>query len=173
MSRESSWEGRERIFRFAFLMLGDPLAANDVAREAVRRAGAYIPTDEALGELYGAALDLCHRRMRDANHDQPLVSSLDEVFRRPVPQPETAALQAEHQRLAVVSGGLLPGLREVFILRFVEGLSAAAVARACRISVDAVRARCERARSLLRTDLADLTRYLSPNVQAQLQTDEA
>lgn len=166
-----------RLFRFAYLMLGEPSLAAEVARDAIARAG-HEPSkplppgdEEALGRLYGAALELCRSRIRRYDPDRIPMTMEEAVVEDPHRPPTTAALQEEHQKLVVAAAGLLPGLREVFILRFVEALPVGAVAQACRITRDAVQTRIDRARALMRTELADFARYLSADVLALLEAE--
>jgi len=78
------------------------------------------------------------------------------VERQPSRNPEQHAFAGELRSLLESSIDELPdGLREVFMLRDVDGLNTAETAECLGVSEDAVKTRLSRARAALRNDLAD------------------
>jgi RNA polymerase sigma-70 factor (ECF subfamily) len=117
--------------------------------------------------LYTIARRFCIKKRRrgkfaPAREESLDAPGIDAVYRLadPAPSPEQTATNRELQRaLTRAIDGLEPALREVLVLRDVEGLSAAEVATVLGISVDAVKSRLHRARVAVR-------RVLSPALDA-------
>jgi RNA polymerase sigma-70 factor (ECF subfamily) len=107
---------------------------------------------------YNASLDRLRRKPTD-----PLPADDSDEANIPMPQsfvdwgpsPEGALLKAEaHVTLDTAIAALPPGLRAVFVLRDIEGLTTEATAEALGLSVAAVKVRLHRARLALRERLA-------------------
>ena len=81
----------------------------------------------------------------------------------PVQNPERQAFAGELRGLLEWAIDTLPdGMREVFVLRDVEGLSTAEVAESLDVSEDVVKTRLSRGRAALRRALLDRTGASAP-----------
>jgi RNA polymerase sigma-70 factor (ECF subfamily) len=84
---------------------------------------------------------------------------------RPIENPERQAFTGELRSLLEWAIDTLPpGMREVFVLRDVEGLSTAEVAEALDVSEDVVKTRLSRGRAALRRVLLERTGATAPEV---------
>jgi len=85
------------------------------------------------------------------------------VERQPSRNPEQHAFAGELRSLLESSIDELPdGLREVFMLRDVDGLNTAETAECLGVSEDVVKTRLSRARAALRNHLADRAGIIAP-----------
>jgi len=162
-----------RVYRLALSMLRDPDEAEDVLQEtflSVYRGLGTFRGDSGLGTwIYriatNASLMRLRRRRRDAAYlQEPPDDGSDLAVTPPVADwawdPERAALTGEiRQVMDEAVGELSEGLRLVFLLRDVEGLSTAEVADTLGLTEAAVKSRLHRARLFLRDRLSD---YFAP-----------
>ena len=148
----------QRLFRTARAILRDDAAAEDVVQETYIRAFTHLDQFEGRSSvatwLTRIAVNEAIARRRKAGAqwtdraaiaDEDAVSSVD---------PEVLALRGEV--LTVLSGlvdELPDGLRTVFVMRAVEGMSVADTATALGISEENVKVRLFRARAVLRARL--------------------
>ena len=87
------------------------------------------------------------------------------VERQPSRDPEHQAFAGELRSLLESSIDELPdGLREVFMLREVDGLNTAETAECLGVSEDVVKTRLSRGRAALRNQLAERAGILAPDV---------
>jgi RNA polymerase sigma-70 factor (ECF subfamily) len=155
----------ERLYRAARAILRDDHEAEDVLQQA------YVNAFAALRQFSGAAsfatwltriavnesLARLRRRGRyeavdlDASNVEPLMpqAHIDA-------SPERQAFAGELRRLLESAIDTLPdGMRDVFVLREVEGLSTNEVAEVLGVSLDVVKTRLSRGRAALRRELLD------------------
>ena len=151
---------RERIYRFAYRLLGSAALAEDVTHDCflglLKRPAAFDPARASLRTyLYAAARNLAFKQFR-----RPRVEvALDELGaeqrategQQPLRQLLAAEL-SEAVRRAVVC--LPPLQREALVLFEYEELSLAEIALVVGADVGAVKARLARARENLRRQLA-------------------
>ena len=163
----------ERVYRAARAIVSIEEEAEDVMQQA------YVNAFTHLHQFSGAArfstwltkiaineaLARVRRRGRyeafdaDASHGEPLMS------RDPAENPERQAFTGELRGLLEWAIDTLPpGMREVFVLRDVEGLSTAEVAEALGVSEDVVKTRLSRGRAALRRVLIQRTGATAPEV---------
>jgi RNA polymerase sigma-70 factor (ECF subfamily) len=147
-------------------MCGNEEDAGDVAQESLismaRSLRDFRGDSSVSSWLYTIARRFCIKKRRRSKFAPAREESLDgpgsDVAQRladPAPSPEQAATNRELERALVRAiDGLDPAQREVLVLRDVEGLSAAEVAKVLAISVDAVKSRLHRARAAVRHALA-------------------
>ena len=161
----------ERVYRAARAIVSNEEEAEDVMQQA------YVNAFTHLHQFSGAArfstwltkiaihesLARVRRRGRyeafdaDASHGEPLMS------RDPAENPERQAFTGELRGLLEWAIDTLPlGMREVFVLRDVEGLSTAEVAEALDVSEDVVKTRLSRGRAALRRVLIQRTGASAP-----------
>ena len=163
------------VYRLALNMLGDQAEAEDVTQETFLNAFAAIDRFEWRAGLstwlHRIAHNLVLMRLRKR---QPLFVALetseeDDPVQTPrqlfdwccLPDQDFATAEA-HAELDAAIAAMPAKLREVFVLRELEGLSTEAVASVLDLSVSNVKVRLHRARLWLRERLAG---YFSELVQ--------
>jgi len=152
----------ERIYRAARSIIRDEVEAEDVMQQAYVNAYAHLRqfdgrakfstwlTRIAIHEALGRARKRGRYESVDFNQEdssvvRPQITS---------PDPEHEAFAGELRTLLESAIDTLPdGLREVFMLRDVDGLSTADTAACLTVSEDVVKTRLSRARASLRRDL--------------------
>lgn len=149
---------REAIYRLARVATGDPEEAFDITQEAfVAAFGAlsrYDPARPFRGWIAAIALNKCRDRARRRAVRRflglPMADNAAEWVADDAPSPETQA--ASRQELVATARALadLPSsLKDVLILRTIEGMSQHETAAALGISTKAVETRLYRARQKL------------------------
>ena len=148
LPRQAEWVGR-----LARRLVHDAAAAEDVAQEALLAGMHGAPGDRPAGAwLARVTRNLARRAHRAAEararHERAaarpdLVPATDEVLAR---------LEVQRQ-LVEELGALPPELRDTLVRRFLDGWSAARIARACGVPASTVRWRVQRGLSELRARL--------------------
>ena len=160
----------ERIYRAARSIVKDEDEAEDVMQQAYVNAYFHLRqfdrrarfstwlTKIAIYEALGRA------RKRGRYETVDFAEQENQaVERQPSRNPEQHAFAGELRSLLESSIDELPdGLREVFMLRDVDGLNTAETAECLGVSEDAVKTRLSRARAALRNDLADRAGIMAP-----------
>lgn len=146
-----------RIINLAFAMTGDRHEAEDLAQEAFVRAFKALPKFRRKAKfsswLYQIALNLCRDRLKArARHAKPTdeeqLVGIDSGAKNQAPKLLARAELSKKMREAVNE---LPYVyRESFVLRHIQGLEYAEVARITKVPADTVRVRAYRAREMLR-----------------------
>jgi RNA polymerase sigma-70 factor (ECF subfamily) len=156
-----------RVLRFAQRLCRHREDAEDVLQEsllaAARGIGSFRGDSSISTWLYTIARSFCIKKRRRSVF-APVEVSLEgeaSAMARRLADPQRSPLEAlEAARLGTELDGAIAtlprGYREVLLLRDVEGLSAAEVARVTGLGVPAVKTRLHRARARLRTKLAPL-----------------
>jgi len=153
-----------RVFRFGLHMCGDAEDARDILQEtllaAARNIGEFRGDASISTWLYTIARSFCVKKRRRSKFAPAEEVSLDRaagdlVSSAPGPE-ELAARDEIKQALADVLEALDAPLREVMILRDIEGLTAPEVAEITGESVDAIKSRLHRARADVRERLGAL-----------------
>jgi RNA polymerase sigma-70 factor, ECF subfamily len=160
----------ERIYRAARSIVKDEDEAEDVMQQAYVNAYFHLRqfdrratfstwlTKIAIYEALGRARKRGRYQAVDFAEQEHQV-----VERQPSRNPEHHAFAGELRSLLEASIDELPdGLREVFMLRDVDGLNTAETAECLGVSEDAVKTRLSRARAALRNDLADRAGIMAP-----------
>ena len=156
----------ERVYRAARAIVRDEQEAEDVMQQA------YVNAFTHLRQFHGGAQfstwliritinEALARVRRQGRHaplnDEPWSEELL-MARNPSENPERQAFTSELHRLLEWAIDRLPdGMREVFVLREVEGLSTLEVAECLGVSEDVVKTRLSRGRALLRRLLMERT----------------
>jgi RNA polymerase sigma-70 factor (ECF subfamily) len=158
------------LYRFGLRMCGNVEDADDVVQESLmsmaRSLRDFRGDSSVSSWLYTIARRFCMRKRRRRKFAPAREESLDvpgtEVGRHladSAPNPEETATSRElATALTRAIDALDPPRREVLVLRDVEGLSAAEVAKILGTSVDAVKSRLHRARVAIRQELAPILR---------------
>ena len=154
-----------QLYRFGLRMCGNAEDAGDVAQQSLismARSLRDFRGDASVSSwLYSIARSYCIKKRRRSKFAPEREESIDapgnaavQRVADPSPDPEHAAAGGEIEAaLAAAISALDEGQREVLVLRDVEGLSAAEVAKVMGISVDAVKSRLHRARVAVRNRL--------------------
>ncbi|MGY6550897.1 MAG: RNA polymerase sigma factor [Erythrobacter sp.] len=155
---------RESIYRLARTATGDPQEAYDITQETLIAAfGAlrrYDPARPFRAWISAIALNKCRdwaRRRRVRRWlGLPLPSGVEQWMAEDAPLPdEIAASRAELAATARALADLPANLKDVLLLRTIEGLSQSETAAALGISEKAVETRLYRARAKLREMVRD------------------
>jgi RNA polymerase sigma-70 factor (ECF subfamily) len=158
----------KKIYRLGLNLTGNPEDAEDVLQEAFLKAFEHLPEFRADSRFYTWLVriaineGLMKLRKRRSDKSVPIEDAVGEEgeimpreFTDWKPNPEQVYAQAEIETiLQNAAAGLLPGLRTVFLLRDVEGLSTDETAALLNLTEGAVKARLFRARLQLREDLS-------------------
>jgi RNA polymerase sigma-70 factor, ECF subfamily len=161
----------ERVYRAARAIVRDEQEAEDVMQQA------YVNAFTHLRQFSGAArfstwltkiainesLARVRRRSRYEAFDDELSKVEPFMSRNPAENPERQAFTGELRGLLEWAIDTLPdGMREVFVLREIEGLSTSEVAESLGVSEDVVKTRLSRGRAALRRVLLDRTGATAP-----------
>jgi len=158
----------KKIYRLGLNLTGNPEDAEDVLQEAFLKAFEHLPEFRADSRFYTWLVriaineGLMKLRRRRSDKSVPIEDAVGEEgeimpreFTDWKPNPEQVYAQAEIETiLQNAAAGLPPGLRTVFLLRDVEGLSTDETAALLNLTEGAVKARLFRARLQLREDLS-------------------
>ena len=162
----------ERVYRAARAIVRDEQEAEDVMQQA------YVNAFTHLRQFNGAAqfstwltriainesLARVRRRGRYQAFDDDLSNVEPSCPRNPSENPERQAFTGELRGLLEWAIDTLPdGMREVFVLREVEGLSTSEVAECLGVSEDVVKTRLSRGRAALRRVLLERTGATAPD----------
>jgi len=148
------WRYAPAIFRYAYYRLGDSEVAQDLTADVFVRVIEALPRYRERGAPFSAWLyriagariaDYYRRRRRQPTEE--LSSEVRSSVGQPEVEVESRLVAQELQR---VLQGLSPAYQQVIVLRFVERLSHAEVARILRRSEGAVRVLQFRALDALR-----------------------
>lgn len=155
-----------RVLRFGLRLCRNSADAEDVVQETLLAAalalGRFRGDASPSTWLYTIARSFCIKKRRRSNHAPEVVSMESEPRRaREARDPGRSPdrLVDDHRMRAALEAAIAaldPGYREVLLLRDVEGLPAADVARITGLSVAAVKSRLHRARAFVRGRLAPL-----------------
>jgi RNA polymerase sigma-70 factor, ECF subfamily len=161
----------ERVYRAARSIVRDEQEAEDVMQQAYVNAFTHLRQFNGSAQFstwltkiaINEALARVRRRGRyealddDLSNVEPFMSS------NPAPSPERQAFAGELRGLLESAIDTLPdGMREVFVLRDVEGLSTFEVAESLGVSEDVVKTRLSRGRAALRRELLERTGATAP-----------
>jgi RNA polymerase sigma factor (sigma-70 family) len=146
----------DAAYGFARWLTRDPVAAQDLAQEAMLRALRYFHAfrgEEARPWLLRIVRNTwSDQRSKSGRNDQPLEAAED----RPAdgPDPEQSALAGDRRRHVAAALAALPAeAREVLVLREIEDLSYKDIASALDLPIGTVMSRLARAREKLAAEL--------------------
>ena len=160
----------ERIYRAARAIIRDEDEAEDVMQQAHVNAYAHLRQFDGRAKfstwLTKIAVHEALARARKRGRYEAVDFTEEEnqvVERQPSRDPEHRAFAGELRSLLESSIDELPdGLREVFMLREVDGLNTAETAECLGVSEDVVKTRLSRSRAALRHQLAERAGILAP-----------
>ncbi len=154
----------DAAYNLARWLLRDERAAEDAVQEAALRAFRYFGSlrgDDAKPWLLGIVRNTCFtmfERRREAHEQLGLDDAgieVEQIAEPGVGSDPAAALQRRDERARVDAAirALPPALREVIVLREIEGLEYAEIARVASVPIGTVMSRLSRARDRLRASL--------------------
>ena len=161
----------ERIYRAARSIVRDEQEAEDIMQQAYVNAFTHLRQFNGSAQFstwltriaINEALARVRRRGRYEALDDDLSNVEPFMSTNPVQNPERQAFVGELRGLLEWAIDTLPdGMREVFVLRDVEGLSTAEVAESLDVSEDVVKTRLSRGRAALRRALLERTGASAP-----------
>ena len=162
----------ERMYRAARSIVRDEEEAEDVMQQAYVNAFVHLSQFNGSAQfstwLTRIAINEALARVRRQNRYQPFDDESSNVEplmpQSPSANPERQAFVGELRGLLEWAIDTLPdGMREVFVLRDVEGLSTLDVAQCLGVSEDVVKTRLSRARAALRRVLLERTGATAPD----------
>jgi RNA polymerase sigma-70 factor, ECF subfamily len=161
----------ERVYRAARSIVKDEGEAEDVMQQAYVNAYFHLRQFDRRARfstwLTRIAIHEALARARKRGRYEAIDFTEEEnqaVERHPSRNPEHQAFAGELRSLLESSIDELPdGLREVFMLREVEGLNTAEAAECLGVSEDVVKTRLSRGRAALRSLLAERAGILAPD----------
>jgi RNA polymerase sigma-70 factor (ECF subfamily) len=162
----------ERVYRAARAIVRDDQEAEDVMQQAYVNAFTHLRQFSGTARFstwltkiaINESLARVRRRGRYEVFDDELPNVEPMMSRNQSDSPERQAFTGELRGLLEWAIETLPnGMREVFILRDVEGLSTSEVAEALDVSDDVVKTRLSRGRSALRRVLLERTGATAPD----------
>ncbi len=152
------------VLRHLMGLVGERTTAEDLAQETFARAMVAIASFTGRSTfttwVHGIALNVARGHWRTAAANDRRQAQLELI--EATQQLRESDLDRTHQKrqrarvLYAVVGELAEGLREAFILRYIEGLSAADVGQRLGVAPNAVRVRAHRARQHVEARLRDL-----------------
>ena len=161
----------ERVYRAARSIVRDDQEAEDVLQQAYVNAFTHLRQFNGSARfstwLTRIAINESLARVRRQGRYEPLddgTSNLEPfMFRKPSENPERQAFTQELRELLEWAIDTLPdGMREVFVLREVEGLNTSEVAECLGVSQEVVKTRLSRGRAALRRVLMERTGATAP-----------
>ena len=161
----------ERIYRAARSIVRDEQEVEDVMQQTYVNAFTHLRQFNGSAQFstwltriaINEALARVRRRGRYEALDDDLSNVEPFMSTNPVQNPERQAFVGELRGLLEWAIDTLPdGMREVFVLRDVEGLSTAEVAESLEVSEDVVKTRLSRGRAALRRALLERTGASAP-----------
>ena len=161
----------ERVYRAARAILRDDEEAEDVLQQAYVNAFTHLRQFNGdarfstwlLRIAVNEALARVRRRGRYESYSEEEAAVETGTSRSAPPDPERQAFNGELRGLLEWAIDTLPdGMREVFVLRDVEGLSTLETAEALSVSEDVVKTRLSRGRAALRRVLFERTGANAP-----------
>ena len=162
----------ERIYRAARSIVKDEDEAEDVMQQAYVNAYVHLRQFDGRAKFSTwltkiAIHEALNRARKQGRYDAVDFNEEENqaVERQPSNNPEHEAFAGELRSLLEASIDELPdGLREVFMLREVDGLNTAETAECLGVSEDVVKTRLSRGRAALRNQLAERAGILAPEV---------
>ena len=154
----------DAAYSFARWLLRDEQAALDATQEAALRAFRYLDSlrgDDARSWLLGIVRNTCFTALERARHGPETVefdqAGFEAALAAPPASDPLARLQQGRLQAQVDAAirALAPPLREVVVLRELEELDYAAIARIAGVPIGTVMSRLSRARARLREALAE------------------
>ena len=161
----------ERVYRAARSIVRDEQEAEDVMQQAYVNAFTHLRQFNGSAQFstwltkiaINEALARVRRRGRYEAFDDDLSNVEPFMSSDPAQNPERQAFAGELRGLLEWAIDALPdGMREVFVLREVEGLSTSEVAECLGVSDDVVKTRLSRGRAILRRLLMERTGATAP-----------
>lgn len=147
----------DRVYRLAFRMTGDPALAQDFTQDAFVRAFERLDTfrgESSLSTwLHAVTASVVLNGLRKVKRFRARETDLEDA--RVITGDERRLEPDLRERLARAIDGLPEGYRTVFLMHDVEGYTHEEIGRALGVATGTSKAQLSRARSRLRSELAD------------------
>jgi RNA polymerase sigma-70 factor (ECF subfamily) len=159
----------ERVYRAVRAIVRDEHEVEDVMQQAYVNAFTHLRQFKGSARfatwLTRIAINESLARVRRSQRFDALDDDVQVGVPKPAETPEGQTFAAEVRELLESAIDALPdGMREVFVLREVEGLDTAETAECLGVSEDVVKTRLSRGRSALRRVLLERTGAAAPDV---------
>lgn len=161
----------ERVYRAARAIVRDDLEAEDVMQQAYVNAFTHLRQFNGSAQFstwltriaINESLARVRRQVKYEPYDDELSNVEPFMSGKPSENPERQAFTSELRELLEWAIDTLPdGMREVFVLRDVEGLSTSEVAECLGVTEDVVKTRLSRGRAALRRVMLERTGATTP-----------
>ncbi len=154
--RHSAW-----VYRLAYRFTGNEADALDALQEVfayiLKKTPRLMPHVKLTTYLYPVTKNISMTLLRKRGKTVSSDAASDAILSQ-MAAPETARQDASRAELAIALQGLSDGLREVLLMRFVDGMSLGEIAEALEIPRGTVKSRLHNGVAKLRAD-ARLRRY--------------
>lgn len=151
----------DSAYNLARWLLRDSASAEDAVQESVLRALRYfdkLRTDDARAWFLGIVRNVCFTHLKEragwkevAGQDDEALAALQFSAGLVQPEPDLALLQnLQRHQINAALRALTPPLREVLVLREIEGLDYQQIAQVASIPLGTVMSRLSRARERMR-----------------------
>ena len=162
----------ERVYRVARAIVRDELEAEDVLQQAYVNAFTHLRQFNGSAQFstwltriaVNESLARVRRQVKYEGFDDARSNAEPLTSRNPSENPERQAFTSELRDMLESAIDTLPdGMREVFVLREVEGLSTSEVAACLGVTEDVVKTRLSRGRAALRRVMLERTGATTPD----------
>jgi len=152
----------DSAFNLSRWLLRDDASAEDAVQEAVLRAMRYFRNlrgDDARGWFLGIVRNVCFTYLEEragrkevAGHEEDALEAFHHAAGLTAEDPTASLLQQNNDRAHIDAAlrSLTPPLREVLVLREMEGMEYAQIAKVASIPVGTVMSRLSRARARMK-----------------------
>jgi RNA polymerase sigma-70 factor (sigma-E family) len=146
---------RRALFRFAVVLTGDPVLADDIVADVLGTAFERWPRVSAADNVHAYVRRMIVNEFLSWRRRHARTSSWADLsaFAGAVPNPNDD--DADHRRLVEEMGALPPKQRAAVVLRYYEGLGFDEIARLLGTGENAVRSNISRALQRLRVNLTE------------------
>jgi RNA polymerase sigma factor (sigma-70 family) len=148
-------ERRQALFRFAVVLTGDPVLAEDVLADALARATERWPQVAAADNVHAYVRRMVLNEYLGWRRRVARMTVREDVADLLPPADDPAVAFAEHAALAGELRRLKPKQRAAVVLRFYEGLGYGEIARLLDCRESAARSIVHRALAVLRVRLSE------------------
>jgi len=148
-------DSRRALFRFAVVLTGDPVLAEDVVADALSNAYERWSTVSAAEHVHAYVRKMVLNEYLGWRRRAARLSIRADLTDLAEPAPDHADRHAEAQALVAEMRRLPPKQRAAVVLRYYEGLSFAEIADLLGSGENAIRSNISRALQRLRVQLTD------------------
>lgn len=148
-------ERRAALFRFAMVLTGDPVLADDLLADVLSDAFEHWSKVSAANDPHAYVRRMLVNAVAKSRRRRTRTAPWGDLTGVVEPAADHAAAHAEHHRLVAALRRLPPRQRAAVVLRFYEGLSFAEIAEILGTGENAVRSNVSRGLRRLHVQLTD------------------